>query len=52
MDGQKTMAPIDAERAVYVDFEGCRNEGPTLLGWAYRSAHGRVMLDQVVVEHS
>jgi hypothetical protein len=31
----KILTPDQADRAIYFDFEGCKNEAPSLLGWSY-----------------
>lgn len=31
----RILTPEQADRAIYFDFEGCKNEAPSLLGWSY-----------------
>lgn len=43
---EKTIAPTEAFRAVYLDFEGLMKEPPALAGWACEFELTQVVLDQ------
>lgn len=53
----RALSPTEAARAIYVDFEGSRGDGPSLLGYSYDldttgSAVGRRVVQQVVLEEA
>ena len=46
----KVLTPGQAARAVYFDFEGCKDEAPSLLGWSYFLEEGTEQFCQWIVE--
>jgi hypothetical protein len=46
----EVVSPSEAERAIYIDFEGTQNEPPSLLGIFYRTSGGTERLRQFVFD--
>lgn len=46
----KMLTPEQAARAIYFDFEGCKDEAPSLLGWSYARDDGSEHFRQRIVE--
>ena len=49
-DATEGLTPIEAERAIYIDFEGTETEPPSFLGAAWADSEGGVRFVQYVLE--